>query len=455
MSQHGDASGQMILITSIYPIGGHLAGWRHPDAYDEFLMNFDAVKNLTQLAEQGKFQATFLADGNAVRQMEKPSLFESPGGSDRPVSFEPLTLMAALAQYTEHIGLFVTATTTYEEPYLLARRLSSLDHLTGGRAIWNVVTGSYAGDSRNFGTEDLPDRYTRYARSEEFVEVCKKLWDSWTEDALIHDKESGRALDASRVRTVDHHGEYFNVQGPLNLSRSPQGYPVLFLAGQSEPGRELAAKHADCLFSVSRTKEEGVELYNDVKSRMAKYGRNPDDLKIIPAIRANVASTRQEAIDLYRELNAMVGPELGVEFLSSHLHFDLSGYDIDGPVPELPEEVLGVTSIRDALMKHVRAENMTIRQAYQYELAHSDVPPFTGTASEVADEMQEWFEAGACDGFNINPNIVPAGLKSIVDQLVPELQRRNLFHMDYRGGTLREELGLSTPVNQFFTPEHA
>jgi FMN-dependent oxidoreductase (nitrilotriacetate monooxygenase family) len=438
----------MILMTSIYPIGAHLAGWRHPSAYREFIMNLDAIIDVTKIAERGKFQATFLADGNAVRQMEKPALFESPGPSDRPASFEPATLMGALSQVTEHIGLFVTSTTTYDEPYLLARRLSSLDHLSGGRAIWNVVTGSYAGDSLNFGTEDLPDRYTRYARSEEFVEVCKGLWDSWEEDAFLQDKAAGRLLDASKVHTLDHHGTYFDVQGPLNLARSPQGYPVLFLAGQSEPGRELAAKHADCLFSVARSKEESIEVYDDVKSRMEKYGRHPDELRIIPGIRANVARTRQEALDLYSELNALVTPELGVEYLSSHLHFDLSGYDIDGPVPELAAETLGVTSIRDSLMAHVREHGLTIRQAYEHELASEPVPPFTGTASEVADQMQDWFDAGACDGFNINPPTVPLGLDRIVDLLVPELQRRGLFHDDYSGSTLREELGLPIPVGR-------
>lgn len=453
MSTTGSAERQMVLITSVYPIGGHLAGWRHPDAYDEFLMNFDAVKEVAQIAERGKFHATFLADGNAVRQMDKPKLFESPGGSDRPVSFEPFTLMAALAQYTEHIGLFVTATTTYEEPYLIARRLSSLDHLSGGRAIWNIVTGSYAGDAYNFGTKDLPDRETRYARSQEFVDVCKKLWDSWGEGTLLHDKDAGRALDASKVRTIDHHGEFFDVQGPLNLTRAPQGYPVLFLAGQSEPGREMAAKHADCLFGVARTKEEGVEVYKDIKGRMAKYGRHPDELKICPAIRPVVAPTREQALALLDELNELVTPDHGVEFLSSHLHFDLSGYDIDGPLPELPDDVVGVRSIRDALVAHIRAENMTIREAYKYELAHGKTPPFTGTPEEVADEMQEWFEAGACDGFNIIPAIHPAGLNDIVDLLIPELQRRGIFHEDYKGGTLREELGLPIPANQYFPVE--
>jgi FMN-dependent oxidoreductase (nitrilotriacetate monooxygenase family) len=446
---YGTASGQMILVTGVYPVGSHLAGWRHPSAYPEIVMNLDAMIDLAQLAENGKFHALFLADGNAVRQMETPELFESPGPSDRPASFEPTTVMAAISQHTSRIGMFATSTTTYDEPYLVARRFSSLDHISKGRAIWNVVTGSFPGDSLNFGKDDLPDRQTRYAKSMEFLEVCKGLWDSWAPDAFPQDKQSGQFLDSTKVRNLNHSGEYFTVKGPLNLARSPQGYPVLFMAGQSEPGREMAAKHADCLFSVAATKEESVAVYNDIKSRMAKYGRHPDELKIIPGIRANVAETRDEALALYAELNALISPRLGVQYLSSNLHFDVSGYDVDGPLPELPAEILGVTSIRDSLVANSRRHGYSIRQTYEHLLANEATPPFTGTASEVVDEMQEWFEAGACDGFNVNMPTQPLGLARFVESAIPELQRRGLFHLDYEGQTVREELGLPVPVSQF------
>ena len=454
-SHPGDGAGQMILVTGVYPIGAHLGGWRHPTAFPDIVMNLDAMIELAQLAERGKLHALFLADGNAVRQMEKPALFESPGPSDRPASFEPTTVMAAISQHTEHVGLFATSTTTYDEPYLVARRFASLDHISKGRAIWNVVTGSYPGDSLNFGNEDLPDRETRYARSSEFLEVCKDLWDSWAADAFPQDKATGRFLDASRVRTIDHDGPYFTVKGPLNLARSPQGYPLLFMAGQSEPGREMAAKHADCLFSVAATKEESIEVYRDIKSRMAKYGRHPDELKIIPGIRANVAATHEDAVQLYAELNALVGPELGMQHLSAQIKFDLTGFDPDGPLPPLPKEAHGVTSIRDSLVNYARERGYTIRQTYQHLLAQEVTPPFTGSAEEVVDEMEDWFRSGACDGFNLNIPTLPLALERFVDLAVPELQRRGLFHDDYRASTVREEVGVPIPQNRHFAARTA
>jgi N-acetyl-S-(2-succino)cysteine monooxygenase len=443
---------RMILVTNAYPVGGHLAGWRHPTAYPDMVMNLDTVIDVARTAERGKFQALFMADGNAVRQMDKTALFEAVAPSDRPASFEPTTLMSAISQHTDHVGLFATATTTYEEPYLLARKFSSLDHISGGRAIWNVVTTSYPGDAVNFGGI-YPEKTERYKRAREFVEVCKGLWDSWAPDAFPQDKTTGQFLDSRRVHTLDHQGENFTVRGPLNLARSPQGYPVLFMAGQSEPGRELAAQHADCLFAVAQTKEESIEVVHDIKGRMAKHGREPDELKIIPGIHVNVAETRQEALALYHELNALVSPALGVQFLSSMVKEDLSTYPLDGPMPDLSAEVNGITSRRKSLWEMSSREGLTIRQAYQRLLAADDAPPFTGTAAEVADEMEEWFRSGACDGFMISVPTLPLGLERVVDLLVPELQRRGVFHDDYSGATLREELGLRVPSNPYFAPQ--
>jgi FMN-dependent oxidoreductase (nitrilotriacetate monooxygenase family) len=332
----------------------------------------------------------------------------------------------------------------------MARKLASLDHLSGGRAVWNVVTGSYPGDSVNFGNDDLPDRASRYERSMEFLEVCKGLWDSWADDAFPQDKATGKFLDSTRVHTLDDRGKFFTVKGPLNVARSPQGYPVIFMAGQSDPGREMAAKHADCLFTVAATKEESIEVYDDVKSRMAKYGREPEELKIIPAVRANVAETHEAALALNRELNALIAPDLAVQYLSSEVKEDLSKYPIDGPLPDLSAEAHGVTSGRKSIYEYASARGMTIRQTAEHLLQSEPEPPFTGTADEVVDEMQDWFESGACDGFNVGGPTAPLGLTRFVDLAVPELQRRGLHHSEYSGGTLREQWGLKIPVNPNF-----
>lgn len=445
-------SQQMVLVTGVYPVGGHLGGWRHPSSFERPAMNLDAMIEIAQLAEKGLFHSLFLADGNAVRQMEMRALFENVAPSDRPASFEPTTVMSAIAQHTSHIGLFVTATTSYDEPYSLARRLSSLDHISKGRAIWNVVTTSYSGDAANFGDQPFPERDDRYRRAVEFVEVAKELWDSWAEDAFPQDKATGRFLDADRVRRTDHHGEFFDVQGPLNIARSPQGYPVLFMAGQSEPGREFAAKHADCLFVDARTKEQAKAVRDDIRSRMTRYGRDPGEIKFIPGIIANVAESKAEALSLNRELASLVSPELGIQALSSYVKEDLSRYDPDGPFPELSGEVAGVRSIRDNVVAMATEQSLTIRQIYTRLIGGTGDEPFTGTAEEVADQMQDWFESGACDGFMIGPPVLPLGLRRIVDLLIPELQRRGLFHRSYTGGTLRDELGLVRPVNPHFVP---
>ncbi|MEZ3159584.1 LLM class flavin-dependent oxidoreductase [Microbacterium sp. BWT-B31] len=448
-------SDQMILVTNVYPVGGHIGGWRDPSAFNRIVMNLDAMTQIARLAERGKFHSLFLADGNAVRQMEKRELFENVTPTDRPASFEPTTAMAAIAQHTEHIGMFVTATTTYEEPYSLARRLSSLDHISRGRAIWNVVTTSYPGDAANFGSAAFPERDDRYRRANEFIEVCKALWDSWAADAFPQDKATGRFLDADRVRRIDHHGEFFDVQGPLNVGRSPQGHPVLFMAGQSEPGRDLAARHAECLFASARTKEQSEELAVDVRSRMAAYGRLPTDIKIIPGVSVNVAETKEDARELNKHLASLVSPELGFQYLSSYLHADLTGLDPDGPLPDLTGDIAGVRSIRDQLYNEAVGRGLSIRQTWTKLIAGTGDEPFTGTAGEVADQLQEWFESGACDGFMLGVPTLPRGLERVVDLLIPELQRRSLFHEEYTGGTLREELRLRAPASRFVDVDEA
>jgi N-acetyl-S-(2-succino)cysteine monooxygenase len=446
---------QLILVTGVDPMGGHLAGWRHPSAYPDIVMNLEAMIDLARIAERGKIQALFLADVNAVRHMDRPARLEAVAPWEPPASFEPTTVMAAISQHTEHVGLSATTTTTYEQPYLLARKLSSLDHISKGRAIWDVVTGSHPGDAENFGMA-FPKRADRWRRAKELIEACKGLWDSWADDAFPQDKATGQFLDSHRVRTLDHVGENFSVRGPLNLARSPQGYPVLFMGGHSEDERELAAEHADCLFLYVGSKEESIAAAREIRERMAKYGRESHELKIIPVIQVNVAATRDEALALYQELNPLVAPALGVEYLSSRVGKVLSEYPVDGPLPDL--DFKGFTDIGRSVWEMATREGLTIRQTYLRLLAaEQESAPFagtaTGTAQEVADEMEDWFRSGACDGFMVIVPTLPLGLERVVDLLVPELQRRGLFHTDYTGATLREELGLAVPESPQFTQQ--
>jgi FMN-dependent oxidoreductase (nitrilotriacetate monooxygenase family) len=351
--------------------------------------------------------------------------------------------MAAVSQHTSHIGLVSTASTTYETPWAVARRYASLDHVSSGRAAWNIVTGSNPGDSLSFGIEYHPDRDVRYARAAEFVEACLALWDSWDADAFIEDKESGRYLDASRVRIPDFQGEHLSVRGPLNVARSPQGRPVLFHAGQSEGGRALAAQHADCIFAAAATVEAAREFTADVKRRRAQHGDDREQLRVIVSVAIYLGRTEDEARQLYDELNALIDPQLGADFLGKAVSEDLTGLPVDGPVPDLSGAVVGGNSIRGQLDAIAKAEHLTIRQLYERVVPSVGNAAFVGTASQVADIMEEWFTTGACDGFVLGASINPFTLQLIRDELVPELQRRGLFRTDYDGTTLRDHLGLS------------
>lgn len=438
------------LMTGLLGLGGHLAGWRHRDSWSDTMMNLEHMKFTAQLAERGKFDLLFMADGNAVRQMDKPVLFAANSPSDRPAVFEPVTLMSALAMHTTHIGFLATATTTYEEPYLLARKFASLDHLSKGRACWNVVTTSYPGDSLNFGIPEHVGRMERYERAREFVDVCKGLWHSWADDAFPQDKATGQYLDPSKVHTLNHKGKFFTIKGPLNVARCPQGYPVLFMAGQSEPGRELAAYTADCLFAVTNTIEDGKVFYADIKGRMARYGRAPDDLRIMPGASVYVGRTREEADELYEELQSLIPPPVGVAYLSKLVEMDLAGYPLDGPLPDLSGETLGLASFRETIAEIARRDNLTLRQTYQRVLPSMGHVVFKGTGKDVADQIEEWYVGKACDGFNIQVPVMPRGLVDFVDLVIPELQHRGLFRTEYTGRTLRENMGLPIPQNPYF-----
>lgn len=433
----------MHLLTWLMGNSYHVAGWRHPLAWDRTTMRLDVLIEVAKMAEEAKLDALFIADGNAVRNMDKVGLFEANTPSARPAVFDPVTLMAAVSQHTEHIGLVSTASTTYESPWSVARRYASLDHISAGRAAWNVVTGSNTGDSMNFGLDQHPDREERYARAEEFVDACIALWDSWDGDAFVERKDTGQYLDSSKVRTPDFRGTHLSVKGPLNVARSPQGRPVLFHAGQSEGGRRLAARRADCVFAAAAEIEAAREYASDLKRRRAELGGDPDQLKVIVSVAIYLGRTEAEATALHQELNALITPEIGVDFLGKTVSEDLAGYSINDPVPDLSGTVVGGNSIRGQLDAMAKAEHLTIRQLYERVVPSVGNAALIGTAVQVADTMEEWFTTGACDGFVLGASISPFTLTLIRDELVPELQRRGLFRAEYTGTTLREHLGLN------------
>lgn len=432
----------MILITWLTGTSYHVAGWRHDLAWERTAMNLDVLIEVAKTAEEAKFDALFIADGNGVRNMDKVGLFEANTPSARPTVYDPVTLMAAISQHTEHIGFVATASTTYESPWAVARRYASLDHISNGRASWNVVTGSNPGDSQNFGLAQHADRDERYARAEEFVSACKALWDSWDEGAFVERKDTGQFLDATKVRTPDFTGQHLSVKGPLNVSRSPQGRPVLFHAGQSEGGRRLAARHADCIFAAAASVDAAREFYADLKRRRAELGGDPNHLRIIVSVAVYIGRTEHEATSLYSELNSLIRPDIGVDFLAKAVSEDLAGYPVDGPMPDLSAPVVGGNSIRGQLDAIAKAEKLTVRQMYERVVPTMGNTALIGTATQIADVMEEWFTTGACDGFVLGASISPFTLRLIRDELVPELQRRGLFRTEYTGTTLRENLGL-------------
>jgi FMN-dependent oxidoreductase (nitrilotriacetate monooxygenase family) len=439
------------LITGLHPVGNHPAGWRHPDAWPNTVMNLEQMTHLAKTAERGLFDMLFISDGNGVQQMDWPDLFEANCLTGKPAVFEPVTVLSALAMHTRNIGLLATATTTYEEPFLLARKFASLDHISAGRACWNIVTSSNALDSLNFGKDEHLARYDRYERALEFVEVCKGLWDSWAEDAFLEDKVTGRYLDISRVRELDHVGKHFKVKGPLNAARPPQGYPVLFSAGQSEPGRELAAAVSDCMFCATPTKELARAFYDDMKARAVRRGRRPEQLRIFPGTVIYTGESDAHAQEKFEEMQALIKPNVGVRHLSHYVDMDLTGYDLDDPFPELSQESAGGSSRRYAIAAVAHKEELTIRQTYERFLPSFGHVVMVGGASTVADQIEDWYRSGACDGFNVHVGYQPDGLEGVVDHVIPELQRRGLFKTEYRGATLRERMGLDVPANPYFT----
>ncbi len=440
------AKKQMKLGAFFMLPGHHAVAWRHPDAKADHVLNFDFIKEQALTAERGKFDMVFLADGVSARTTS--NAFEQ----ESTVRFEPFTLLSGIAAVTKNIGLVGTVSTTYNEPFNVARKFASLDHISKGRAGWNVVTTSASKEAaRNFGQKDELLHEKRYERAQEFVDVVKKLWDSWEDDAIVFNQESGQYADVSKVHTLNYEGKYLSVGGPLNIARPVQGHPVVVQAGSSEAGKELAARTAEVIFTAWQTLEEAQEFYYDVKGRMEKYGRHPDELKIMPGVYPIVGQTEEEAIAKRQQLLDLIPDSLGVARLSSHLGVDLSSYPVDGPLPELPDisQINGNKSRFQLVKDLAERENLTIRQLYQHIAGARGHREIFGTPEQIADQLQEWFDHGAADGFNIMPPVFPAGLNDFVDYVIPELQRRGIFRKEYTGKTLRENLELKHPKNQF------
>jgi FMN-dependent oxidoreductase (nitrilotriacetate monooxygenase family) len=436
---------QMRIGMSLRGHGYHLAAWRHPDVPADASVRIDHYVRTAQAAERGKCDLIFFADGLGIRERDVPRGALARQGRDI-IDLDPLTLLPALAMVTTHIGLVATASTTYNEPYHVARKFASLDLISQGRAGWNVVTSWSEAEAQNFNRDHQLDYATRYARAREFVDVVKGLWDSWDTDAFPYDKTSGQFYDESKMHVLNHQGTYFAVRGPLNVAPAPQRHPVIVQAGASPDGRELAAATADVVYCLPDTLDAARAYYADVKGRMAKYGRAPDDMKILPGLRPTVGRTPAEAHAKFNALQALLHPLVALSTLSSTFG-DLSGYPLDGPVPLETGGPQGLRSISERLRARVRRDQPTIRQLSQQVAGGAF--NVIGTADEVANVMQEWFEQGACDGFNITPPRLPGGCDDFVDLVIPVLQRRGLFRTEYEGTTLRENLGLPPAVSRY------
>jgi alkanesulfonate monooxygenase len=435
---------QLRLGAFMRPVSIHTGAWRYPGSYPDANFNFAHLKRFAQILERARFDAFFMADHLAVLNMPVDALKRS----HTVTSFEPFTLLSALAGATERIGLIATGSTTFDAPYHIARRFASLDHISGGRAGWNIVTTSNPDAALNFGLEEHMEHGERYARAREFYDVVTGLWDSFADDAFIRDAESGIYFDPEKLHVLDHKGKYFSVRGPLNIARPVQGWPVIVQAGASDAGRQLAAETAEVVFAAGSSLANAQRFYADVKGRMEKFGRNPDHLKILPGALVVVGDSIQEAREKRARLDSLVHYANAIASLSIALGHDASGFDPDGPLPEVPDTNASKSG-RERVIELAKRENLTVRQLAQ-RLGGYGGHAFVGTPATIADQMEEWLVTRGSDGFNVMFPFLPAGLEDFVDRVVPELQRRGLFRREYEGKTLRENLGLPRPESAFF-----
>ncbi len=443
-------SGQLHFGAFLYTPGNHSAGWRHPDAVPSTDMHFPYYVEMARTAERGKLDTIFLQDTAAIGGsggLDGSSPYRPSQG--RQVHLEPVSLIAALAAVTTHIGLISTATTTYNEPYNIARRFATIDHISGGRAGWNLVTSQVEDEAGNFGLARHVDHARRYERAAEFHDVVAGLWDSWEEDAFLHDKKSGLWFDFDKMHFLHHRGENFSVRGPLNVSRTPQGRPIVAQAGSSEAGRDLAARTADLVFTAQISVADGQAFRTDLRTRAERYGRGPNDIRILPGLMPIAGRTDAEAAEKFEILQNLIDDSLAIKGLARLTgDLDIYQYPMDGPLPPLPPSN-AAKARQDLIVGLARKDNLTIRQIARYLGTSQGHRLIHGSARTIADSIEEWFVAGACDGFNLLFPFFPGPLNDFVDLVVPELQRRGIFRTEYEGRTLRENLGVPVPKNRY------
>ncbi|MCH2537193.1 MAG: LLM class flavin-dependent oxidoreductase [Dehalococcoidia bacterium] len=420
--------------------GSNMASWRHPNAVADAAINLDYYRQLTRKAETAKLDFVFFGDGLYISEKSHPNFLNR---------FEPLTLLAALAMDTTKIGLAATLSTSYSEPFTVARQFASIDHISGGRAGWNIVTSPLEGSALNYSKAEHPQHDLRYRMAAEYIEVTKGLWDSWEDDAFVRNKETGQFIDPEKLHRVNHKGEFFSVQGPLTISRSKQGRPILIQAGSSEAGKDFASQVADAVFTGQANIDDAREFYQDVKGRAVKHGRRPEGILMLPGCNPIVGSTAAEAEQKYQEIANLVVIGDALNYLGRYFNdIDFTQYDLDEQFPELGDFARnGWESATDRIKKVSREEGLTLRQM----ALRSTTPkgPFIGTAEHIADTMQAWFEAGAADGFMMNASVLPQGFDDFVDHVLPILKDRGLFRTEYEHDTLRGNLGLAKPANRY------
>ncbi|KIF73059.1 monooxygenase [Streptomyces sp. 150FB] len=434
---------QLHLNLFVYPGGHHEAAWRYHGSDPARILDIGFYQELARKAEAVAFDGVFFADG--------PALADNVRYASR-IRLEPFTWLSAIAAATERIGLIGTASTTYTEPYNLARLFASLDHLSHGRAGWNIVTTGAPQTAQNFGLDAHPVHAERYDRAREFLDVVTKLWDSWEDDALVADQKTGVYADTDRIHTIDHEGPHLSVRGPLNTPRTPQGRPVYVQAGSSEDGRSFAARYAEAVFTAHQTLANGQEFYADIKARAGALGRDPDKILVLPGISPFIGSTEAEALRLHAEFNELTQPEYSLRLLHRMLGLRLTEEELDGPVPRSLIETGGERgngSRFQVVLDIIDREQPTVRQLLHRLAGARGHRVIAGTPEQVADQIQEWFEHGAADGFNVMPPWLSGGFDLFAEQVVPILRERGLFRTEYSGTTLRDHYGLSRPDSQY------
>lgn len=440
---------QMHLGAFIYAAGHHAGGWRYPDNELVDLLDLDYYKKIAKDAEKGKFDLIFFADRLAIPDRYQNN-FDASIRHFAPFRLDPILLITAIASVTENIGLVATASTTYNDPFSIARSFATIDHLSAGRAAWNVVTSTNDGEAHNYSKQQHLDHAVRYERAQEFLEVVVKLWDSWEKDALVVDREKGIYSDPDKVHYVNHIGKFFNVKGPLNVPRPPQGRPVIVQAGSSERGREFAARWGEIIFTSQPEIEAAKDFYADIKSRTEKAGRNSSDIKILPGIMPIIGTTEKEAQEKEKLLRELVHPIAGLSLLSDSLNHDMSQYNLNEEFPELTS-FKGNKSRQQLISKMAKEQNLTLAQLGKLFGASRSHRIIVGTPLQIAESMEKWFKEKACDGFNIMPPYLPNGLSDFVEQVVPILQKKGIFKEQYNGNNLRENLGLSEEFSYYYS----